>query len=402
VADGKVVFKWMCGKDVPDYVLGDDHRLNQILMNVVGNALKFTEQGYVNVYCNMESETEEVIYVRFTIEDSGIGIPEDQLENIFEPFKQVSGEANRKYAGTGLGLTIVKDLVELQGGVVNVKSAPGLGTTFQIIIPAQRLKPESVSTVHELLPRQTHNATTKVLLVEDHELNRQLAFKLISDFGFEVQLSHNGKDAIERVKSNRYDIILMDLQMPEVDGYAATKYMRDRLRISTPIVAVTAHSAKGEREKCIDLGMNDYLTKPYRAQELYNVIVRHTQQEAALEATTIQISEDQPLKTLASGDRKFELEILELMIKGIPEDVEHLHHAFTVRDAENTRSVAHRLKSTFALAGLNALSEAAESIQIQAIHSEEDWNSVASHVNTIEAGQAAALKLLEGQRNGLG
>lgn len=402
VADGKVVFKWMCGKDVPDYVLGDDHRLNQILMNVVGNALKFTEQGYVNVYCNIESETDEVIYLRYTIEDSGIGIPEDQLENIFEPFKQVSGEANRKYAGTGLGLTIVKDLVELQGGVVNVKSAPGLGTTFQIIIPAQRLKPDSVTTVPELLPLQIQNSTTKILLVEDHELNRQLAFRLISDFGFEVQVSHNGKDAIERLKNHRYDIILMDLQMPEVDGYAATAYIRERLNINTPIVAVTAHSAKGEREKCLQLGMNDYLTKPYRAQELYNVIVRNTQKEyEARNATTVQISDDQPLKALAAGDRKFELEILDLMIKGIPEDIDHLHHAYSVRDTENTRGVAHRLKSTFALAGLNALSEAAESIQIQAINSDEDWNSIGDHLTTIVNGQKDALRLLEEQRSGL-
>lgn len=358
-------FAWSCDAHVPSFIVSDDLRLTQILMNLVGNAVKFTTKGFVSFGCDIKEEGEKQLNLLFWIEDSGVGIPKEKLEMIFDPFSQVSGASNRKYGGTGLGLTIVKDLAELQGGSVKVQSAEGIGSRFEVVLPVEKIDPGMVQQVDVALKPIEHPGNVRVLLVEDHQLNQQLALRLIRDFGFVVSLAIHGRAAIELLKEESFDVILMDLQMPEMDGYEATTYIREKMNIDTPIIALTAHSSSGEREKCLSLGMNDYMTKPYRSKDLYYKIVKSISGTSAepKQSETEEPVYATPLKALAAGDREFEREMLELMLTSFPEDFEKLESAASSGDIATLKTTAHRLKSSVALAGEKELAELFNKIQ---------------------------------------
>lgn len=361
-----VGFTWTCDERLPAFIVSDDLRLTQILMNLVGNAVKFTEKGFVSFGCDIAGETEKQFTLLFWVEDSGIGIPKDKLNVIFDPFSQVSASSNRKYAGTGLGLTIVKDLVELQGGSVRVQSAEGIGSRFEITLPVEKIDRETVENVHAALQPIEHPGTVHILLVEDHPLNQQLALRLIRDFGFTASVASNGRAAIEVLKEEKFDVILMDLQMPELDGYEATRIIRQRMQLTTPVIALTAHSSAGEREKCLELGMDDYMTKPYRSKELYYKITRAlgSKQEQPFRNETEDTALS-PLKALAAGDARFELEMLETMLASFDSDFTALKLAFTQRNLPAVKSLSHRLKSSVALYGDNRFAGWLETLELE-------------------------------------
>lgn len=345
---------WACDPEVPAYILGDELRLTQVLINLVGNAVKFTEKGYIHFSCVVALETEESIDLRFVVEDSGIGIPEEKLATIFEPFTQGSAESTRKYGGTGLGLSIVQDLVELQGGNVAVRSAPGIGSAFTAMIPYMKVSTDVIEQVEQALQPVEAPGKVRILLVEDQPLNQQLAKKLISDFGFVSETAANGKLALEVLRNDPepFDVILMDLQMPELDGYDTTRMIREKLKLTIPIVALTAHSSSGEREKCLELGMNDYLIKPFRAQELYFKIASVIKKQLAPNSVQeTQEHPEKPLRALAAGDSKFEREMLEMLMKAIPDDFQTIRDSVAGNNTAKAKSTAHRLKSSVALAG---------------------------------------------------
>jgi PAS domain S-box-containing protein len=352
-------FDWECEAGVPAYILGDELRLSQVLINLVGNAIKFTEKGFVKFICFIKSETDETIDLVFNVEDSGIGIPSDKVSSIFEPFTQASADSTRKYGGTGLGLSIVHDLVELQGGFVSVKSKQGVGSSFTVILPVKKVNMETIQQVELALMPVESPGNIHVLIVEDQPLNQQLAKKLIGDFGFTSEIAANGKIAVELLSQGnlfeehkKYDLILMDLQMPEMDGYDATEIIRKKLQIEIPIIAITAHSSVGEREKCFSLGMNDYLVKPFRAQELYFKIASAAKKQVAgISSKMANENEQNPLRELSGGDKKFEKEMLHMLVKSISEDFELMIAAMRKKDFSVARTISHRLKSSVALAG---------------------------------------------------
>ncbi len=359
----KLSFEWKCDPEVPSYVLGDELRLTQILINLVGNAVKFTEKGFVHFSCVIKNETDESLDLEFTVEDSGIGIASEKLNVIFDPFIQGSAESTRKFGGTGLGLSIVRDLVELQGGTVAVKSAEGIGSAFTVVLPMKKVSVEIIEQVEKALEPVEAPGNVHVLLVEDQPLNQQLAKKLISDFGFTTETAFNGKAAVELLRTETFDIVLMDLQMPEMDGYDATKIIREKLRLDIPIIALTAHSSAGEREKCFALGMNDYLIKPFRAQELYFKIVSAVRKKVSGNIPAEESpSSENPLQALAGGDAKFEKEMLELMLKSIPEDFSLIEEAIAANETPKIKATAHRLKSSIALLGQKALAQKLEEL----------------------------------------
>ncbi len=391
-------FTWSCDDKIPAFVVSDDLRLTQILMNLVGNAVKFTEKGFVNFGCEIAEETEKQFTLKFWVEDSGIGIPQEKLNVIFDPFSQVSASSNRKYAGTGLGLTIVKDLAELQGGNVRVQSAEGIGSRFEVLIPVEKIDRDTVEEVDVALKPIEHPGTIHILLVEDHPLNQQLALRLIRDFGFTASLASNGRAAIEVLKEERFDVILMDLQMPELDGYEATRVIREKMNLTTPIIALTAHSSSGEREKCLELGMTDYMTKPYRSKELYYKITRALggQSESDNDRGSIETQYSTPLKALAAGDHSFELEMLNTMASSFAQDFDKLDVAVANADISSLKSIAHRLKSSLALAGEN---EFAKWMEILEYNSETELRgeTVSDAHRSITAGRDNLLRRINQQ-----
>jgi len=274
----KIAISYEIGKEVPEVTIGDPTRLSQIILNLIGNAVKFTETGEIKIAVDLIKEDSEIVELKFSISDTGIGIPEDKLQNIFEGFTQASNETTRKYGGTGLGLTIVKQLVELQGGSIQVQSTVGVGSTFIFNLKFINkrtntvLKKDTIPLGYENFPI----SDLYVLLVEDNTLNQLLAKKVISNWKWKVDIAENGIIALQKVRDNNYDLVLMDIQLPEMDGYEATEKIRMTLpspKCAIPIIAMTAHAISGEEERCIKAGMDGYVSKPFEEAVLYKKII---------------------------------------------------------------------------------------------------------------------------------
>lgn len=264
---------------VPEIIYGDSVRLNQILLNLTSNAIKFTEKGGVIINVVPVEENDNQVMIEFSIRDTGIGIPLEKQEKIFDVFEQAVSDTSRKFGGTGIGLSIVKQLVTLQNGSISVNSQPGHGSEFRFKLPFLKfevLADAEVKESHQELPLSDAGNGVRVLIVEDNAINQLLVLKLLKKHGFETSVAENGKIALHKYWNADFDIILMDLQMPEMDGYEATVNIRKMGagKGKVPIVAMTAHTIKGELERCMAIGMNDYISKPFQASELYEKINR--------------------------------------------------------------------------------------------------------------------------------
>ncbi|MES2592466.1 MAG: PAS domain S-box protein [Bacteroidota bacterium] len=257
---------------LPEYVVGDSVRLNQILINLIGNAIKFTEEGGVTISVKKTEEDELNYSIRFTVKDTGIGIPKEMEHTIFDRFAQVNAETTRKFGGTGLGLSIAKNLVELQGGEIQLKSELNKGSEFSFEIRYKKADTDAIHFSKTSFVPDAKLKDIKVLLCEDNALNQNLAKKVFIKFGIDFVIAANGKIGLEKLKESNFDLILMDLQMPEMDGYQTTIIIREELKLKIPIIAMTAHSLVGEKEKCFEIGMNDYVGKPFTQEELYSKI----------------------------------------------------------------------------------------------------------------------------------
>jgi len=257
---------------IPGVLVGDPVRLHQIILNLVSNAVKFTSQGKITVSVHLLKEDEETVTIEFAVTDTGIGIPENKIENIFENFQQATSGTSRLYGGTGLGLAIVKQLVQSQDGVIRVESALNQGSTFSFVLSFQKTNAEAELEA-EIVESDLEVKNIKVLVAEDIALNQLLMKTILDDFGFERDIAANGKIAIEKLQTSSYDIILMDLQMPEMNGFEATYFIRNSLKSKIPIIALTADVTTVDLAKCRAVGMNDYIAKPVDERVLYSKIV---------------------------------------------------------------------------------------------------------------------------------
>ena len=273
-------------------VKGDPYRLSQILNNLLSNAIKFTKQGKITVTSTIEEETEEVTIIKFVVTDTGIGIKHDKLSIIFDPFVQASSDTTRKYGGTGLGLSICKNLVEMQGGSLHVESEEGKGTTFSFTIPYDKGSENIIKeTPNNFNLNENVFAFKKILMAEDVLVNQFLARVTLESGGFIVDIANNGIEALELLEQNDYDLILMDIQMPEMDGVTATKLIRklnNSEKAAIPIVALTANALVGNEKEYFDAGMNACLTKPFTQEKLFAILSKLLNPTLNLQATNKQ------------------------------------------------------------------------------------------------------------------
>lgn len=258
-------------KDViPEVIAGDPVRLSQILLNLLSNAIKFTERGSVTLSTHIVNIQGQLTTIGFSIKDTGIGIPKNLQDKIFESFEQATIGTTRKFGGTGLGLSIVKQLVELQGGRVWVVSDAGKGADFCFTLPFKAKVGELAVKNRETIYDYSIPVGIRILVVEDNTVNQLLVAKVLERQGFSVDIAGNGIEALDKLNIHRYDLIIMDLQMPEMDGYETTTRIRssDKSYSTIPIMAMTAHTIKGEIEKCLALGMTDFISKPFDPEDL--------------------------------------------------------------------------------------------------------------------------------------
>jgi signal transduction histidine kinase/CheY-like chemotaxis protein len=278
IAEKGLLLKKEIAPDVPDIITGDAVRLTQILVNLLNNAIKFTEAGEVTMIVKLRTLTKEKAGLLIQISDTGIGIAKEKQAAIFERFQQAEAETTRRFGGTGLGLSIVRQLVEIQGGSMSLQSEPGKGSTFTVLMEYK--VPDEEKMLFEALAAAETEAVSlneiKVLIAEDNVMNQQLIKHLMKNWNIDYTLVNNGEEAVERLRAEDFTMVLMDIQMPEMDGYTATSVIRNELQSDIPIIAMTAHAMMGEKEKCIQLGMNDYVSKPLKETILYNIIAQYS------------------------------------------------------------------------------------------------------------------------------
>ncbi len=394
--------------ELPDIFIGDAVRLTQILVNLISNAIKFTEHGIISVHVSnasgndvklLNDNTEKRVNLHFEVQDTGIGIPKEKLDVIFDRFRQASSDITRRFGGSGLGLSIVKNLVELQNGSIEVTSSPGKGSSFIFNIPFlmadKQFRIDNKSTEDDsfntLNTEVAHIEGVKILVVEDNILNQDLMRQLLTSWELNFTIAENGKTAIDYLKKEPFNLVLMDIQMPEMDGYTTTKKIRADLKLQTPIVALTAHALAGERERCLSAGMNEYFPKPIREEQLRTLISRFVKLDtfeiydappkfrsntpSVLAVQSIGKSGGQGadkqlppnkngkktnkvlnltyLQDISKGNTDFITSMLQQFSAQMPAEIAELHNAISIPDFTLIKALAHNMKTTVAFVGLD-------------------------------------------------
>ncbi len=274
-----LVLEIVIDESVPEMIKGDPYRLNQILFNLVGNSIKFTSKGSITIYVSSLPFANNQLLVQFKVTDTGIGIPASKINSIFESFSQANTDTTRKFGGTGLGLAITKNLTELQNGNIKLESTPDVGSTFTVEIPFNKsLSEVQYSTDKTSIANKDLNQL-RILVAEDNLMNQFVAKQILSKWNANITIASNGSEAIEKLSAEIFDIVLMDLQMPEMSGFEATTFIRSKnttvLNPTVPIIALTADAFSETKRRVLEAGMNDFVTKPFNQEELYVKIIKH-------------------------------------------------------------------------------------------------------------------------------
>ena len=358
--------------NIPEVLVGDPIRLHQIILNLVSNAVKFTNKGRISVSVKLLAETDDEVILEFSVTDTGIGIKDSKTAKIFENFQQATSGTSRIFGGTGLGLAIVKQLVEAQKGTIKVASTVGKGSTFGFVLNFMKTDKEAVLEP-EIVELNTEIKNTKILVVEDMELNQLLMKTLLDDFGFECEIAGNGKIAIEKLKKNNYDIILMDLQMPEMNGFDATEYIRKTMKLSIPIIALTADVTTVDVAKCKEVGMNDYISKPVDERLLYSkliglikkpVVIIEQKIVGHIVKEKIKYVDMSYLVRLTKSNPVLMTELINSYLKQTPTLIKTMKQSYQDKDWKLLNATIHKMLPSFSIMGMNAdVTEIAKKIQ---------------------------------------
>lgn len=354
-------------------VTGDPFRLTQVLNNLLNNALKFTELGRIIINTRIQSIANDVVNIECSVKDTGIGMNEKFLKKVFEPFVQANSTITRKYGGTGLGLSICKNLVEIQDGTLRVQSEENVGSVFSFIVPYGIGEQQAVQQEASSEMIYTTLGKKRVLVVEDMELNQFIARHIMESWGFEVGVASDGNQAIELIKHNDYDLVLMDIQMPNLNGMAATRQIRrmhDRQKANVPIIALTGNSLNTEGEKYIAAGMNDYLAKPLSEAKLFEVVSANLNNDNInpIKMKTIQFDEIDSapaeklydlttIREISGGDEDFVNTMIALFIETVPANLRELNTSLQNKNWDMVSKMAHKLKSTLDSMGIHSISQ---------------------------------------------
>ncbi len=377
--------------DIHHAIIGDPLRIEQVLINLVGNAVKFTSKGGITIRCSLINNAADEQKINIAVSDTGVGMEEKYLKNIFNKFSQEDRSVSRKYGGTGLGLAITYELIQLMGGTIEVESKKNSGTTFNVIVTLKKSDTCKVEIKQEANETISLNGL-RILLVEDNELNRLVAQNTFKYHKCWLDEAINGLDALEKLKQNKYDIILMDIQMPEMDGLEATEKIRTELKIETPIIALTANAFKSEVEKCKQVGMNDYLTKPFEEVALLKLISKYTHVSFAqkpepnndpVKEVITKLYDLSKLNEISRGDKDFVKKMITLFVEQGKISLQQINDAHKINDFDTIHKTAHRLKPSIDNMGIVCLKKEIRDLEALAKKpiSGNDLSSLIEHLN---------------------
>jgi PAS domain S-box-containing protein len=378
--------------------LGDPHRLSQVLFNIVGNAMKFTQAGYVRVTSNLYRGENDICFVSFSIEDTGVGMDIAYLTKVFEAFTQEDASITRKFGGSGLGLSIARSIVHIMGGTIEIESEKGKGTRVNIRIPMRISNEKTKQDIVEMTDLQKSLKGLRILAVEDNELNRMVLQVILKKCEVVLTIAHNGQEAIKLIQEQEFDLVLMDVQMPIVDGLEATKYIRNELKMIIPIIGLSANAMREEVEICKQAGMNDYLVKPYSERVLVEIMKKWSTEVMATESKKDgnEVAEELDLSVLkqyVGNDIDALRDVVTGYLKHLPPQLDRLELALVGSDVLALRHELHQLKASMEIIGVrpNGLSFAGISNELKS-EGLSDLAKTAIH-SVIKKGKNAIISL---------
>lgn len=379
-------------RDTIHLLRGDSTKIRQIFLNLLGNAVKFAPKGEIRISVKTEKLDDDYIELTASVSDSGIGIPANKINSLFKPFSQIDGSEGRKMGGTGLGLVICKEYVTLMGGKISVTSQKGQGSCFKFNVKLKinknaeqqgyieeekldtlQVEKSSIQTTDSI---KSERAQFNILLAEDNLINQKVSLKILQASGYKASAVGNGGEAVKAVREGNYDLVLMDIQMPEVDGFSATAQIRslDSDKKSVPIIALTAHALMGYRDKCIKAGMNDYISKPIIAQDMLDMIdklLHIGDEQLPVESDEEQDSTNplfdfERLKKVSADDFDFEKDLLSSFVEDVEQKIEKLEELITAKDINAITNLAHTIKGASYSVGAKKIGDEAFGIEISA------------------------------------
>jgi len=358
-----LVLKYTINPNVAPVLIGDPYRINQVLLNLISNSLKFTEKGEVRINCSLQYDDHDAQRLQFQVVDTGIGMSKEYMTHLFDKFSQEDESVTRKFGGTGLGMSISRQIIELMGGSIKVHSVKNEGTTISFTIKFPK------GTVDDLPVSQFKSIDThilkgkKILLAEDNEMNRFLAVTVLSQYGAQVEEAEDGEKAIEKLTSSHFDLVLMDVQMPVKDGLETTRYIRRNIDTNIPIIALTANAYKKEEEVCINSGMNDFISKPFEEEKLVQMVAkwlgRSTKQMPEPDEKKSQEQDKlydlEALYAIGKGDNGFVKKMIGLFTNSMPDALKRMQEAYLSRDWKTLSEITHSIKSAIKSMGVTVL-----------------------------------------------
>lgn len=390
--------------DMASAFKGDQLRIEQILFNLIGNSLKFTQKGEIKVECNVLEDHPSTQKIRLTVSDTGIGMSKGFADKIFKKFYQEDESIARRFGGTGLGMAITQELVKLMHGKINIESEKNKGTVIQITLTLYKGFLEHSTDKKEKHPT-TSVAGIKVLLVEDNEMNRVVAQNTLQNFKCNVTEAENGNQAIQILKKEKFDIILMDIQMPELDGIETTKILRKKYLLTTPVIALTANAFKTEIEKCKSAGMNDYVTKPFSEEILLDILYKYTKLSKAsgyknktTETSDSHLYDLGAIRTLSRGNEEFVKKMISIFISQTESAIIQMHSSFQSQNYHDVAKLMHKIRPGVEGMGIHSIVEDIKTLETKAKAEEQtpELFSEMQHLSdTIEKTLSEVIQLLK-------
>ncbi len=389
---------------VSEVMMGDPYRLNQVLLNIISNAVKFTEKGGVDIKLEVINDAKHSQTVQLTVKDTGIGMDEKFRKSLFEKFSQEDASVTRQYGGTGLGMSICRQLIELMDGEIFVESEKGSGTTMAFVVTFPKGRVEDLPSKEIFVADEKMLVGKRILVVDDNDMNRLLASTILGNYGAETVEAENGLESVEYLAANAVDLVLMDIQMPVMNGFDAASYIRKNISKTLPMIALTANAIKGDNEKCIEAGMNNYLAKPFKEEDLMKMIAGMLHTDSRMNTTKkVEVLAEEPepvyydiseIKTISRGNEGFINKMLKMFVEQIPVHLADMKAKWEDNQYLVVGEIAHRIKPTIDNMGIAASKTVIREIEKMG-KSNTDNGTMGALISKVEADVARAVEAIK-------